>query len=73
MSNRFTTDNASGRVPSALSTQCKTNLEHSHALSTQCRLTCLALALSATDLLGSKVPVRALCVVLNATVLHYFL
>ena len=26
-------------TPSALSTQCTTNLEHSHALSTQCMLT----------------------------------
>jgi len=51
-------------TPSALSTQCTTNLEHSHALSAQCRLTWQALALSATDLLGTKVPVRALCVVL---------
>ena len=50
---------------SALSTQCTTNLEHSHALSTQCRLTWQALALSATDLLGIKVQVRASCVVLR--------
>ena len=49
---------------SALSTQCTTNLEHSHALSTQCRLTWQALALSVTDLLGIKVQVRASCVVL---------
>ena len=49
---------------SALSTQCTTNLEHSHALSTQCRLTWQALALSATDLLGIEVQVRASCVVL---------
>ena len=52
-------------TPSALSTHCTTNLEHSHALSTQCRLTWQALALSPTDLLGTKVPVRALCVVLD--------
>ena len=51
---------------SALSTQCTTNLEHSHALSTQCRLTWQALALSVTDLLGIKVQVRASCVVLAA-------
>jgi len=57
-------------TPNALSTQCTTNLEHSHALSTQCRLTWQALALSATDLLGTKVPVRALCVVLLARVGH---
>ena len=49
---------------SALSTQCTTNFEHSHALSTQCRLTWQALALSVTDLLGIKVQVRASCVVL---------
>jgi len=49
---------------SALSTQCTTNLEHSHELSTQCRLTWQALALSATDLLGIEVQVRASCVVL---------
>jgi len=53
---------------SALSTQCTTNLEHSHALSTQCRLTWQALALSATDLLGIKVQVRASCVVLVRSV-----
>ena len=52
---------------SALNTQCTTNLEHSHALSTQCRLTWQALALSATDLLGIKVQVRASCVVLVPT------
>jgi len=49
---------------SALSTQCTTDLEHSHALSTQCRLTWQALALSATELLSIKVQVRASCVVL---------
>ena len=50
--------------------QCTTNLEHSHALSTQCRLTWQALAISATDLLGTKVPVRALCVVLAEMTSH---
>ena len=49
----------------ALSTQYTTNLEHSHALSTQCRLTWQALALSATDLSGIKVQVRASWVVLT--------
>ena len=49
---------------SALSTQCTTNLEYSHALSTQRRLTWQALALSVTDLLGIKMQVRASCVVL---------
>ena len=49
---------------SALSTQCTTNLENSHALNTQCRLTWQVLALSVTDLLGIKVQVRASCVFL---------
>ena len=55
--------NAQCAVWSALSTQCTVNLEHSNALSTQCTRSNGHSALSATHLLGTKVPVRALCVV----------
>jgi len=55
--------NAQCAVWSALSTQCTVNLEHSNALSTQCTRSNWHSALSATHLLGTKVPVRALCVV----------
>ena len=50
-------------VWSALSTQCTLNPEHSNALSTQCTRSNGHSALSATHLLCTKVPVRALCVV----------
>jgi len=67
----FVTLNKKTHTVSALELhQCTTNLEHSHALSTQCRLTWQALAISATDLLGTKVPVRALCVVLAEMTSH---
>ena len=55
--------NAQCAVWSALSTQCTVNLEHSNALSTQCTRSNGHSALSATHLLGTKLPVRALCVV----------
>jgi len=55
--------NAQCAVWSALSTQRTVNLEHSNALSTQCTRSNGHSALSATHLLGTKVPVRALCVV----------
>ena len=55
--------NAQCAIWSALSTQCTLNLEHSNALSTQCTRSNGHSALSATHLLGTKVPVRALCVV----------
>jgi len=55
--------NAQCAVWSALSTQCTVNLEHSNALSTQCTRSNGHSTLSATHLLGTKVPVRALCVV----------
>ena len=50
-------------VWSVLSTQCTINFEHSNALSTQCTRSNAHSALSATHLLGTKVPVWALCVV----------
>ena len=55
--------NAQCAVWSALSTQCTVNLEHSNALSPQCTRSNGHSALSATHLLGTKVPVRKLCVV----------
>jgi len=55
--------NAQCAVWSALSTQCTIILEHSNALSTQCTRSNGHPALSAIHLLGTKVPVRALCVV----------
>jgi len=55
--------NAQCAVWSALSTQCTVNLEHSNALSTQCTRSNGHSALSATPLLGTKVPVWALCMV----------
>ena len=55
--------NAQYTVWSALSTQYTVNLEDSNALSTQCTRSNGHSALSATHLLGTKVPVRALCVV----------
>jgi len=54
--------NAQCAVWSALSTQCTVNLEHSNALSIQCTRSNGHSALRATHLLGTKVPVRALCV-----------
>jgi len=55
--------NAQCAVWSTLSTQCTVNLEHSNALSTQCTRSNGHSALSASHLLGTKVPVLALCVV----------
>jgi len=55
--------NAQCAVWSAVNTQYTVNLEHSNALSTQCTRSNGNSALSATHLLGTKVPVQALCVV----------
>jgi len=50
-------------VWSVLNTQCTVNLEHSHALSTQCTRSNGHSALSATHLIGIECAVRASCVV----------
>ena len=55
--------NAQCAVWSALSTQHTVNFEYSNVLSTQCTRRNRHSPLSATHLLGTKVPVRTLCVV----------